>query len=63
VEAGSSAFRLIGVGFGDLVAQPLSGDDFFPTPEDRNLASERAVDAVRGRFGDAAIVTGRGLRS
>ncbi len=62
-EAGSSAFRLIGVGFSDLAPQTEAGDDFFPTPEGRNLASERAIDVVRGRFGDSSIVTGRGLRS
>ena len=62
-EAGSSAFRLIGVGFSDLTPRAEAGDDFFPTPEGRTLAGERAVDAVRGRFGDGAIVTGRGLRS
>ena len=63
LEAGSGAFRLIGVGFSDLTPRSESGDDLFPTPEGRNLASELAVDAVRGRFGDGAIVTGRGLRS
>jgi DNA polymerase-4 len=62
-EAGADAFRLIGVGFSDLTAQTEAGDDFFPTPEGRNLASERAIDAVRGRYGDGAIVTGRGLRT
>ena len=60
-EAGSGAFRLIGVGFSDLAPQAEAGGDFFPTPEGRNLASERAIDAVRGRFGDAAIVAGRSL--
>jgi DNA polymerase-4 len=62
-EAGSGAFRLIGVGFSDLTQRTEAGDDFFPTPEGRTLAGERAVDALRGRFGDGAIVTGRGLRS
>ena len=62
-EAGSSAFRLIGVGFSDLEPQPDLGADFFPTPEGRTLASERAIDALRGRFGEGAIVTGRGLNS
>ncbi len=60
-EAGASAFRLIGIGFSDLTPQVEPGDDFFPTPEGRNLASERVVDWVRDRFGDAAIVTGRSL--
>ena len=62
-ETGAGAFRLIGVGFSDLGPQTEAGDDFFPTPEGRSLASERAMDAVRGRFGDSVITTGRGLRS
>ena len=62
-ETGAGAFRLIGVGFSDLGPQTEAGDDFFPTPEGRSLASERAMDAVRGRYGDSVITTGRGLRS
>ncbi len=61
-ETGSCAYRLIGVGLADL--QPTAGeaDALFPSPEQRVLASERAIDRLRGRFGDDAILSGRSLR-
>jgi DNA polymerase-4 len=57
-------FRLIGVGLGDLVpaaAADLSGDLLDPAAR-RRIEAERAADAIRARFGAAAIVRGRALR-
>jgi DNA polymerase IV len=54
---------LIGVGAGELVpeaaAQPLP--DLFSIGPKPNEKLERAVDAVREKFGDKAIAKGRGL--
>ena len=56
-------FRLIGAGISDL--SPWRGDGagelLDPTAAKRAKA-ERASDAARAKFGDTAILTGRGLR-
>lgn len=62
-ELGKQRYRLIGVGAGELVpeaaAQPLP--DLFSIGPEPNEKLERAVDAVREKFGDKAIAKGRGL--
>lgn len=57
-------FRLIGVGIADLVPARLAvdGGDLLDPDAARRAAAERATDAIRARFGPAAIVKGRGLR-
>ncbi|MFN0115096.1 MAG: DNA polymerase IV [Paracoccaceae bacterium] len=61
-EAGP--FRLIGVGLSDIV--PDTGADRMADLLDpgasRRAGAERAADAIRARFGPAAIVKGRALR-
>ena len=61
-EVGRIAYRLIGVGLADL--RPDSGveTDLFSGAESRALETEQALDALRGRFGDGAIVSGRNFR-
>ncbi len=61
-EAGGAPFRLIGVGLSGLsaAAGDSPGDLLDPTAAARARA-ERAVDAIRGRFGAAAIGKGRGI--
>lgn len=57
-------FRLIGVGISDLAPEAqadLSGDLLDPDAGKR-AAAERAADAIRARFGHAAIIKGRSLR-
>jgi DNA polymerase-4 len=57
-------FRLIGVGISDLVGEDqadLSGDLLDPDAGKRAKA-ERAADAIRAKFGHAAIIKGRALR-
>lgn len=61
-EATGEAFRLIGVGATDI--GPAAGADppDLADPEaPRRAAAERAMDALRARFGDKAVVKGRGL--
>jgi DNA polymerase-4 len=60
-EADGTAFRLIGLGAapllpGRLADQPDLGDPEAP----RRVAMQRAVDALRGRYGDGVIGRGRG---
>ncbi len=61
--AGETAFRLIGVGFSDLVA---AGDateaDLFGEDRERIAAQEKAIDAIREKFGKDAMKAGRTLR-
>ena len=61
-EADGRAFRLIGIGAHDLVeaGQAAQGDLFSDTAPGGDRIDE-ALDAVRGKFGDDAIVRGRGF--
>jgi DNA polymerase IV len=57
-------YRLLGCGISDLSpaeGADLAGDLLDPTADQRSRA-ERATDAIRNRFGAAAIVKGRSLR-
>lgn len=60
-EADGRAFRLIGVGAHDLIqaAESPQGDLLSDGPN--NGPVDRALDSVRERFGEAAIVKGRGF--
>ena len=60
-EADGRAFRLIGVGAHDLIhaAESPQGDLLHDGPHDGPI--DRALDSVRERFGEAAIVKGRGF--
>ncbi len=63
-EADGTAYRLIGIG-----AQPLAPGSAADLPDlaeperQRLKAAQQAIDALRGRFGPAAIGRGRGLES
>ena len=63
-EADGTAFRLLGIGISNL------SDEGFADPPDmldpkatRRAEAERAMDRVRARFGAAAIIKGRGMKS
>jgi len=60
-EAGGRAFRLIGAGLSDFV-DAAEGLDLFADEERRARSSERAIDALRARFGAGAVVSGRSLK-
>jgi DNA polymerase-4 len=62
-EAGTRAFRLIGVGLAELQPAETSADDFFAGEERRARANERTLDALRQRFGSDAVTSGRILRA
>ena len=55
------AYRLIGVGIADLVEPSDVVSDLFGSGEARALKTEKAVDALRDKFGKTAVTTGRGL--
>jgi DNA polymerase-4 len=61
-EARGKPWRLIGVGISDIVAADLVSGDLFDNGESRALSGERAIDALRGRFGSEAIFMGRTLK-
>ena len=61
-EADGTAFRLIGVGASPLLPGSAADQLDLADPElARRVATQRAVDALRTRFGDAIIGRGRGL--
>ena len=62
-EVGRAAYRLIGVGLADLAEVETAATDLFGGDgEARARTAETAVDALRGRFGAGAVVSGRALR-
>jgi DNA polymerase-4 len=62
LEARGQPWRLIGVGISDLVESAAAGGDLFGGDESRALRGEQAIDALRGRFGATAVITGRSLK-
>jgi len=63
-EVDGRRFRLIGVGVSDLVGEAFADPPDLAEPAlDRRRRVEAAIDAVRAKLGNAAIVKGRGLRA
>ena len=62
LEARGRPWRLIGVGISDIVESAGASGDFFDGGESRALSGEKAIDALRGRFGAEAVVMGRTLK-
>jgi len=61
--ADGRSFRLIGIGFSDLA--PEAGapqSELFETNEEKFTTQEKAIDAIRAKFGDDAIAAGRTLK-
>lgn len=55
-------YRLIGVGLAELIEPADVPAGLFASPEARALKAEKAIDALRDKFGRAAVTTGRGMR-
>jgi DNA polymerase-4 len=55
-ETDGTAFRLIGIGASALV--PADGDDFADLLDRRTAEAEHAIDRLRERFGDEAVMKG-----
>ncbi len=62
IEARGRPWRLIGVGISEIVPAESAGGELFDDGESRALSGEKAVDALRGRFGAAAVIMGRSLK-
>jgi DNA polymerase-4 len=60
---GERAFRLIGIGLSDLSEAEAAEHELFGGGEARARTTETAIDRLRIRFGDAAVVSGRTFRS
>ena len=61
-EADGRAFRLIGIGAHDLIeAEQVVQSDLFGGVAPSEDRIDKALDAVRDRFGEDAIVRGRGF--
>ncbi|MEM6615583.1 MAG: DNA polymerase IV [Pseudomonadota bacterium] len=64
-ETGRRSYRLIGVGLSELdawdEAAPDAENDLFDTNAGRRASAERAVDAIRNRYGKASINLGRSI--
>jgi DNA polymerase-4 len=55
-------YRLIGAGLADFI-EADAGGDLFGQAEAKALKSEKAVDALRERFGKDAVLSGRALKN
>ncbi len=62
-QASGDAYRLIGIGMSDLAEAGDAPEDLFAEDETRARRSERAIDALRAKFGSDAVVSARALRS
>ena len=61
-EADGTAFRLVGLGASPLAnAQDADRPDLADPGVARRVAAQRAVDTLRGRFGESVIGKGRGI--
>ncbi len=59
---GKAKYRLIGVGLASLAdADQCDLFDLFRADEKKNADAERAIDAVRAKFGNTAILKGRAV--
>ncbi len=54
-------YRLIGIGMGEVV-DAVDSHALFETAETRALKTETAIDRLRAKFGDRAVVAGRALK-
>jgi DNA polymerase-4 len=54
-------YRLIGIGMGEVV-DAVDSHALFETAETRTLKTETAIDRLRAKFGDRAVVAGRALK-
>ena len=61
-EATGTAFRLIGIGANPLAARDEADHgDLADTETPKLAAAQAAIDALRDRFGDSAVIKGRAL--
>jgi DNA polymerase-4 len=60
-ETDGRRYRLIGIGMAELVEAGAS-TELFATDESRALKTETAMDKLRAKFGNAAVVSGRALK-
>ena len=60
---GERAYRLIGVGISALAETDAAAHQLFGDDETRARSAETAIDALRTRFGDGAVVSGRAFKS
>ena len=61
--AGGAAYRLIGVGYSNLSIEREDREvDLFGDENEKFAAQEKAIDAIRDKFGRDAVKAGRSLR-
>ncbi|HEX5006874.1 MAG TPA: DNA polymerase IV, partial [Hyphomonadaceae bacterium] len=61
-ETRGERFRLLGVGISELVDAKADAMDLADPRSLKRAKAERASDKARDKFGDEAVMTGRGVR-